>query len=137
MSLHRIRLRGPWKLEWTSGEKVSSQKVHLPADWNELFDALCGPVRLTRTFHRPTNLGPKDEVDLVLEQWPGAWAIRLNQRLVAEFQDSFPDSPKRIRITPLLGPTNLLSAESQIESAANEKIRRGLLGKTVLEIRDD
>lgn len=137
MSLHQIHLRGPWELEWCSGVTASAQKIRLPADWNDLFGGRSGRVRLTRKFHRPTNLGPKEEVDLVFQQWPGVWAISLNRRHVAEFRDSSPECPERITITALLQPTNVLSAETQIEQPTDQKTRRGLMGKIALEIRGD
>jgi len=142
MSLHRIHLRGPWHLEWNSGAKASVdkttvQKIRLPADWNDLFGALSGRVRLTRVFHRPTNLAPNEEVELVFQDWPGVWAISLNQHHVAEFRDSTPESPERITITALLQPTNVLSAETQIDQPADPKTPRGLMGKLAIEIRGE
>lgn len=121
----------------TTVQKISVRKIRLPADWNDLFDACSGRVRLTRKFHRPTNLGPKEEVDLVFEQWPGVWAISLNHRHISEFRDSSPESPQRIAITALLQPTNVLSAETQIEQPAGQKTRRGPMGVIALEIRGD
>ncbi|HUE16107.1 MAG TPA: hypothetical protein VMR25_18190 [Planctomycetaceae bacterium] len=140
MSLHRIHLRGPWQLEWNSGakafaDKTTVQKIRLPADWNDLFGAFSGRVRLTRVFHQPTNLAPNEKVELVFQEWPGVWAISLNQHHVAEFRDSTPESPQRITITTLLQPTNVLSAETQIEQSAEEKTPRGLMGKIAIEIR--
>jgi hypothetical protein len=133
MSVHRINLRGPWKLE--HGTEAAPQKVRLPAEWHELFSGCSGAVRLTRTFHRPTNLGPEEEVDLVFEQWPGTWAIHLNQRPIAEFRDSSAEKPQRITISSLLQPANTLSAETRLDDRSGRQVDQGWVGAASLEIR--
>jgi len=135
MTAHRINLRGPWQLERGTKAAGSAQKVRLPADWNSLFAGCSDPVRLTRTFHRPTNLGPEEEVDLIFEQWPGVWTISLNQRPVAEFRDSSAEKPQRITVTSLLQPTNTLSAETLLDDRPGESVDHGLVGAAALEIR--
>jgi hypothetical protein len=137
MSRHRIQLRGPWQLDWPSGEGKSAQKIRLPAEWNELFSGRSGRVRLTRKFHRPTNLGTSEQVDLLFEQWPGAWIVSLNHHRVGEVRDASSESPGRITITALLESTNVLAAETQIEQSVDPVVRRGLMGKVALEIRSD
>jgi hypothetical protein len=134
MSAHRIQLRGPWQLEWQSGGGPFAQKVRLPAEWDELFSGHGGRVCLTRKFHRPTNLGPNEQVDLVFDQWPGVWTIRLNQQTVGQFGDAAPECSKRITITPLLRPTNELTVETQIEQTGNVHAAYGLMGQVALEI---
>ena len=91
------------------------RKIRLPAEWNELFAGRAGRVCLTRKFHRPTNLGPNEQVDLVFEQWPGVWVVSLNQHCVGELRDASAESPERITITASLESTNELAAETQIE----------------------
>jgi hypothetical protein len=133
MSVHRINLRGPWKLE--HGTDAAPEKVRLPAEWHELFSGRSGVVRLTRTFHRPTNLGPDEEVELIFERWPGAWAIRLNQLPIAEFRDSTAEKPQRITISSLLQPANTLSAETRLDSRSGHQVDQGWVGAASLEIR--
>jgi hypothetical protein len=135
MSVHRINLRGPWKLEHGTVAASSAQKVRLPAEWHDLFRGSSGLVRLTRTFHRPTNLGPEEEVDLIFEQWPGGWTISLNQRPIAEFRDSSVEKPQRITVTALLQPANALSAETQLDDRPGQRTGHCLVGAASLEIR--
>jgi hypothetical protein len=136
MSAHRINLRGPWKLE--QGTVAAKEiRVRLPAEWNELFAGCSGSVRLTRTFHRPTNLEATEIVELVFEQWPGAWAIRLNQQPLGEFRDASAESPRRLAVTRLLEPTNTLSAETSLTPLSSRDERRAPFGTIALEIRTD
>jgi hypothetical protein len=136
MSAHRINLRGPWKLE--GGTAVEKEiKVRLPAEWNELFAGCTGSLRLTRTFHRPTNLEPTEIVELVFEQWPGPWVISLNQQPLAEFRDASAESPRRIAVTQLLEPTNTLSAETSLTPQSGRDEGRARFGTIALEIRTD
>jgi hypothetical protein len=135
MPSHRIRLRGPWRFEWTSAKESQVRKIHLPADWDDLLATGSGRLRLARTFHKPTNLGLKDEVDLVFEEWPGSWAVSLNAHPIRQIHDSSAGSPARITVTALLLATNEISAETQIEPAAISKTGRGPVGNLVLEIR--
>jgi hypothetical protein len=137
MSVHRIQLRGPWQLEWTSAPGESVQKVRLPAEWDDLFAGHSGPVRLTRKFHRPTNLGPNEQVELVFQQWPGIWTISLNQHPVGKFRDSSAERAERITITALLQSTNELAAETLIEQPRDANNRLGLVGQITIEIRND
>jgi hypothetical protein len=134
MTLHRIHLRGPWVMGWINAERGSPHRVRLPAEWHDLFGAASGRVRLTRKFHQPTNLEPREEVDLVLHDWPGIWVVTLNQQAVGEFRDP---SPARIAIKSLLQPVNSLTFETQIEPPTSQLSRPQLVGNVALEIRSD
>ncbi len=115
-----------------------ADKIRLPAEWNELFSGRAGRVRLTRKFHRPTNLGPNEQVDLSLSNGPGAVDRRASiTSRVGEVRDASSESPERITITASLESTNVLAAETQIEQPADPLFRRGLMGKVALEIRSD
>ncbi len=135
MPSHRIHLRGPWRFDWSSAKESRAGKIHLPVDWDDLLATGSGRLRLARTFHKPTNLGIKDEVDLVFEEWPGSWAVSLNTHPIGQIHDSSVASPARITVTALLLATNEISAECQIEPSAVAKTGRGLVGDLVLEIR--
>jgi hypothetical protein len=137
MSAHRINLRGPWKLEQGTDIAALAQKVRLPAEWGEIFANWSDRVRLTRTFHRPTNLEPTEIVELVFEHWPGVWVISLNQRPLAEFRDASAESPGRIAVTQLLEPTNTLSAETDLARQFDGAVPAGQFGNIALEIRSD
>jgi hypothetical protein len=140
MPVHRINLHGPWKLERGDAADGLAERIRLPVNWEELFAAQAGGaeadgVRLTRTFHRPTNLEPNDEVELVFEHWPGAWSVSFNQRRVGELRDSTLQSPQRIRVTTLLEPTNTLSAEMRFDGRSGHDVGRQPNGQVALEIR--
>jgi hypothetical protein len=137
MSAHRINLRGPWKLELGAGAAATESKVRLPAEWSELFAERSGGVRLSRTFHRPTNLQPTDVVELVFEEWPGAWAVSLNRQPLAEIRDASARTPRRIAVTSLLQPTNTLTAESDLAPESGRSARQEPFGGIALEIWAD
>ena len=92
---------------------------------------------LSRAFHCPTNLEPTDVVELVFEDWPGTWAISLNQQPLAEFRDASAESPRRIAVTRRLLPTNTLIAESLLASDSGRESRQGPFGTLAIEIRTD
>ena len=134
MPAHRINLRGPWKL--SPGTSAGPErKVNLPAEWNKLFRSGSGRVRLSRTFHCPTNLGADEVVELVFENWPGPWFISLNQQPIAEFCDASAELPRRIDVTRLLAPTNTLTAETDLAPESGRGSLSGPFGLVALEIR--
>ncbi len=137
MPAHRINLRGPWKLEQGTGPAATAQKIRLPAEWEGVFAGCSDQVRLTRTFHRPTNLEPTEIVELVFEHWPGAWVVSLNQQPLAEIRDASAESPTRIVVTPVLEPTNTLSAETNLARQSHGVGLAGQFGEIALEIRND
>jgi hypothetical protein len=136
-SVHRINLRGTWKLEQGIGAAATAHKIRLPAEWGAILGDSSGRMRLTRTFHRPTNLDPTEVVELVFAHWPGAWVISLNQQPLAEFRDASAESPRRIAVTQLLQPTNTLSVETSLAPQSGRDDRRAPFGTIALEIRTD
>jgi hypothetical protein len=135
MKFHRIRLRGPWKLEWLdstaedrtiihAGERDSSsgkeesgatQAVHLPTKWSAIFSRQSGRVRLTRRFHKPTNLGPDEVVAIVFAALPFQATVSLNGRaLIAATRTR---ERSRFEVTPLLQAGNELVIEMEIDRA--------------------
>ncbi len=121
MTVHRIRLRGPWLLvpdagtdaggltETETGTETAARTVRLPAPRGELVDGGAGRVRLSRRFHCPTNLGPDDRVSVVVHELPDGADVCLNgTRLARQSSDVAADS---VFATSRLEPTNLLSVE--------------------------
>jgi hypothetical protein len=115
MTVHRIRLRGPWLLEPDTRNETGARAqtetrtVRLPAPRNELVDAGAGRIRLSRRFHCPTNLGPDDRVSIVVHDLPDGADVHLNgTRLGRHAPDIAADS---VFATSRLEPTNLLSVE--------------------------
>src|SRR6202035_3162802 len=78
MTAHRIRLRGPWQLAPAAANEGQTTTVRLPAPWSALFDGDAGRVRLSRRFHRPTNLAPTDQISLVVSPLPLGAHVSLN-----------------------------------------------------------
>src|SRR5439155_5738907 len=90
MSLHRIRLVGPWDFCWraTLGDAaplVTQGTAQMPRDWQTLFGAVPGRAIFSRRFHRPSNLEPPERVSLVLSGVRGAGTASLNGELLGEF----------------------------------------------------
>ena len=137
-STHQIRLRGPWRYEWT-GAAVLPQglplvgRVVMPASWQSLFGARAGSARFRRRFHRPTNLGVRERVMLVFNGVGGSGQVALNaERLAPVGGDA---SPERFDVTARLLPTNELTVEIEHDPASGEP--GGLWDTVALEIHSD
>jgi len=115
MTVHRIRLRGPWLLEPDTrteteiGTETGARTVRLPAPRNELVDAGAGRVRLSRRFHCPTNLGPDDRVSVVVHDLPDGADVCLNGSCLGRQPSDI--AAASVFATSRLEPTNLLSVE--------------------------
>ncbi len=95
--MHSIRLRGPWKSEWSAGE--------------------AGTVaNYTRSFHCPTGLAAGQPVCLILEAMNAndadfvhrIRAIKLNDQALPCDWERQTDEVKSIPITDLIQPVNRL-----------------------------
>jgi hypothetical protein len=112
MTVHRIRLRGPWLLEPTAATQMPARTVRLPLRWGELVEFGARRVRLSRRFHCPTNLGPNDQVSLGVNELPEGALVCLNgaslgpQTCHAAGESVFP--------TARLEPNNLLTVEFDV-----------------------
>ncbi len=112
MTVHRIRLRGPWLLEPTPPAETPSRTVRLPGGWSDLLGAGVRRVRLSRRFHSPTNLGPDDEVSLVVKKLPEGAHVCLNgANLAAQARHAAEDS---VFPTSRLELNNLLTVEFDV-----------------------
>ena len=147
MATHRIRLRGPWELAWiaavsdgtrTSVKSVESKRIRLPARWSDLFGDRSGHARLSRRFHKPTNLDSHDEVTLVVESMPGRWTVALNECVLTlsdeQLGSTHYNSPRAV-VTALLESTNVLTMELDVDSATMRENHGGPWGEVALEIR--
>jgi hypothetical protein len=113
-TVHRIRLRGPWALEPTDAGDMPERTVRLPLQWAELVDFGARRVRLSRRFHRPTNLGPNDQVSVVVHDLPAGAQVGLNGTILE--QQIPPPTKESVFGTPQLEPTNLLSVEFDVST---------------------
>ncbi|MFI4874342.1 MAG: hypothetical protein ACIALR_03360, partial [Blastopirellula sp. JB062] len=73
---HSIRLNGPWQATFASQDEPT--RLQLPRDWSTLPAACASDVKLTRAFHAPTGINPKDEILLVLDELPLTGQVSLN-----------------------------------------------------------
>jgi hypothetical protein len=112
MTVHRIRLRGPWQLSATAPGSPPARKVQLPATWSELFDSTETHVRLSRRFHRPTNLGPADRVSLIVDDLPEGARVSLNGASLGA--ETGHEAQRTVFPTPHLEPHNLLTVEFDV-----------------------
>jgi hypothetical protein len=115
MTVHRIRLRGRWELTAAAAVQIAPRTVRLPASCCQLFGPAVGRVRLSRRFHRPTNLGPDDQVSLIVEALPEGACVSLNgARLDSEAEHV---GEREIFPATSLAPTNLLTIEFDVPAA--------------------
>ena len=95
MAKHRIRLHGPWEIQWISrpwsgpypGEQIRGlfikpRLVRMPVDWRTLFGEEAGTVAFIRHFHWPTNLEPAETAWLTFDGVGGSATVRLNGELL-------------------------------------------------------
>ncbi len=77
---HRIRLRGPWNYAWidAAGNVGATETRKHPDGWAAFIGEKSGRVRLTRTFHAPTNLDDTEQVFVVLTGVNGTGEVLLN-----------------------------------------------------------
>jgi hypothetical protein len=120
MTVHRIRLRGPWLLEPTTAPETPARAARLPIRWGELVESGARRVRFSRRFHCPTNLGPNDQVSLVVRELPQGALVHLNGASLG--QQAGPASEDSVFPTPRLEPSNLLTVEFDVDprSAAGD-----------------
>jgi hypothetical protein len=121
MTVHRIRLRGPWILEPDArtdagadteigtSTVTAARTVRLPAPREELVDGGARRVRLSRRFHCPTNLGPDDRISVVIHDLPVGADVCLNGSRLGRQSTNI--AAESVFETSRLEPTNLLSVE--------------------------
>ena len=136
-TMHRIHLKGPWEFQPLSQRSAAvgvpllvGGTIKFPAAWRDFLGDFAGCVRFTRHFNLPTNLEPRDRVDLVLDGLGGTAEIRLNQVPVGMVQR--PDQTGRFDITPLLRPHNILEISLEWNGTATGS--GGLWAPVALEI---
>ncbi|MEO8495786.1 MAG: hypothetical protein ABI614_11995 [Planctomycetota bacterium] len=81
-SSHTIRLHGPWKCELCNAADATSEivTVQLPVDWSSfLRERIWASMIWKRSFGRPTNLGDRERVELVISNLRGDVIVVLNE----------------------------------------------------------
>ncbi|MEX0715666.1 MAG: hypothetical protein WD066_03730 [Planctomycetaceae bacterium] len=147
MSVHRIRLRGPWKYEWfaarsdppsldspaTDPSAVLVGVATMPARWDALFGRRAGRVRFRRVFHRPTNLDPDERVYVVVERLIAGATLELDGHRLGRIA---PDEERgEFDITSLVRPNSELSIELAHDPRADDARAGEVWGTVAVEIR--
>lgn len=81
-SVHSIRLQGPWDAAPLNPAGTAYARIHLPGEVERLNFGE-GGFRLRRKFHKPTGLGPADQIFLVLPIPAAAVRLEVNARPLA------------------------------------------------------
>ena len=111
---HRIRLAGPWQIDWVGPEEVPSTTLatasgSFPANWRTLFGEVYGTARFSRRFGRPTGLDEGTRVWLSIPNYSGMLSVELNERVLAILPED--ELPVRFDITDSLRSSNRLILE--------------------------
>jgi hypothetical protein len=125
---HTFRLQGPWKCRFyplgkpdgssfAIGENYNGEefKVSMPKSWQEIAGENAGLMKLSRSFHLPSNLEVGDELFLRLEEVHAKVNVFCVNELLSQQQES-----SEIVVFKL--PKPLPAAPSiSIEISTNEK----------------
>lgn len=137
MSIHQIRLRGPWTWqcrECTAGDIPPTGRLQMPVAWQLAFDGALGTVAFGRRFHLPTNLADDDCVHLHLTGSRGVQGLQLNEQPL-EFAAGTADATAiRVEITTLLQSHNDLLIEVAHTEELPADTPGGLFDVVLLEI---
>ncbi len=144
LNQHSIRLRGPWDVEWLSGNRGGPsastpdvRQVKLPADWRQLFGERSGLARFRRRFQRPTGLEAHTRVLIVVERVGGEVTLTLGQTPIPVLD--FDEDSQRLRfdVTGHLQPTNVLTLDISCDLSTRETGTGGLWRPVLIEILQD
>ncbi|MFN0052037.1 MAG: NRDE family protein [Planctomycetales bacterium] len=150
-AIHRIQLRGPWRLELIADESLSRPEdqslaaapsqdstprtVRMPAEWGALVGNRGGGVSLRRRFHRPSGLGPHEQVYIILEGVLGRGEVWVNHHplgAIDELSRSFAAD-----VTSRLTGNDELRIDLEIPAASADVSRSPVWSCAALEIRAD
>ncbi len=139
MSVHRIRLLGPWEFAWEASLGANSPAVTegttvIPCDWQLLFGPNAGAAVFRRRFHCPTNLEQQDEVWLVCSGVRGLGTIFLNDTPLKDFAAD--GEAVECELTTVLKPFNIVSVRLTVDCATASAVHVGLFEQVALEIRN-
>lgn len=138
MSVHRIRLIGPWDYVWlgatdptTDAPPTVTGTIKMPCDWQSIFGPRAGRATFSRRFHRPTNLEPHERVFIVLTGVGGAGQFSLNGLAMGEFDGKTKSA--EVEVTDRLVSFNQL--EVTLDFDPGDTLLGGLYDAVALEIR--
>lgn len=142
---HIIRLHGPWQCELFDSSDAATETltIKVPVDWNNFVRNQSGVLMVwKRSFGRPTNLGDREQVELVISNLRADVIVGLNEGRLEPLVRS--DANTRFEVTKQLEVRNQLvlevrtpSLESRTEQQPcilNEELIAGPFGQVYLEI---
>lgn len=140
VSVHRIRLIGPWDYVWSPTEipvaatsLPAAGSVKMPCDWQTLFGSQAGRATFSRKFHCPTNLESHEQVVIVLSGVGGEGQIFLNGNPLFQFPAGS-ESPE-VDVTQHLQRFNVLEVVLQFTPSTDTPATTGgLFGPVMIEI---
>ncbi|MBI2478152.1 MAG: hypothetical protein HYV60_05755 [Planctomycetia bacterium] len=147
-SSHTIRLHGPWRCELFKSLDGAAEvlTVQAPVDWiTFLLDRNFESMVWRRSFGRPTNLGDRELVELVISKLRDDAIVRLNEVQIEPLVRT--DANTRFVVTDRLEVRNQLALEIRTPSLGsrteqqpdilNAKLIAGPFGQVYLEIFTD
>ena len=140
MTVHRIRLLGPWEFVWeepsgTETPPVTEGTTAMPCDWHSLFGPVAGTATFRRRFHRPSNLEPHERVWLICTGVRGCGTVLLNNEQLSEFAAD--GEAVECEVTSRLQPFNVVSIRLSVGTVDEQQPLGGLFEPVVLEIRNE
>ncbi len=136
-SSHTIRLHGPWQCELfqSSGDAAEILTVKLPVDWSSFCrDRSYDSMVWTRSFGRPTNLGDRERVELVISNLRADVMVELNDVQIESIVQT--DANTRFELTNRLEVRNRLAIKVPTPSPESASTA-GPFGQVYLEILTD
>ena len=138
MSVHRIRLAGPWEYKWLESlddkhPEQATGTIKIPADWQVVFGLIAGNAVFARKFHRPTNLEPHEQVVIHFKGIAGSGEIRLNDVVLMIFPETA--GVLECDITTSMLAFNRLEIRLRFDPSASSATRGGLFDDVAIEIR--
>ena len=117
---YRMNLKGPWQYAWLTGptpaealiaspQLLTDSRVRMPAEWQSSFGVVAGKLRLSRRFHRPTNLTDLDRVHIGFAGVGGSATISLNDQPIGGVRNN--EQPVSFDVTALLELSNVLTVD--------------------------
>jgi hypothetical protein len=113
-----IRLHGPWDVQGSTIDGAAKERtIRLPVDLESVFGATWpSPIVFRRRFGCPSNLGPSERVELVIEPINPRGDVSLNEESLGSL--ALIPNPTRFDITKLLEARNQIELKLDVPSSA-------------------
>lgn len=131
-SVHQIRLKGPWDVLAPNADHQNFERQSMPQSWRALFGDSAGEATFRRGFNRPTGLGAKDQVLIIIPKNAGEVSeFQINQTIIAPTSRD----GSEFEITAQLEGFNQLQLRLKFDPQATPELPGGLWDTVTLEIR--